>query len=331
MLSGDSGLEFACPDELDEFHDAATFDASSRDDEETACSTELDVGSSCSLHIGSRLGRYSVSGVLGEGQYARIYRGYDPVLDRAVALKVLRPGLLRRDRMRERFLGEARALARLSHPRIVPVFDAGVEADLCFIAMGLIEGESLAELRDREVIQLGARRVGEIVADLADALAYAHHQGIVHRDIKPMNILLDQAGQAYLMDFGIACRSESRDVWADGGRRTGSPAYVAPEVALGEQHVILPTIDQYSLGVALLRTALRPDAVFRSPALRALPGREPRTAFAAIHQSGHPAPPRRHLPEDALPVSRAPLRVVRRRWCKPEALARRIRPRTHTR
>ena len=189
--------------------------------------------------------------MLGEGQYARVYRGYDPILDRAAALKVLRPGLLRRDRMRERFLGEARALARLSHPRIVPVFDAGVEAELCFIVMGLIEGESLTELLDREVIQLGARRVVEIVADLADALAYAHHQGIVHRDIKPMNILLDHAGQAYLMDFGIACRSESRDIWADGGRRTGTPAYVAPEIAHGEQHVILPAIDQYSLGVVL--------------------------------------------------------------------------------
>ncbi len=187
--------------------------------------------------------------MLGEGQYARVYRGYDPVLERAVALKVLRPGLLHQDQMRERFLGEARALARLRHPRIVPVFEVGCNADVYFIAMGLVEGESLAERRNRGASPLGVRRAAEIVADLAEALAHAHRQGIVHRDVKSLNIRLDRSGQVYLMDFSIAYRPDSGEICVDGGKRTGTPAYVAPELARGLQPVILPASDQYSLGV----------------------------------------------------------------------------------
>ena len=99
--------------------------------------------------------------------------------------------------------------------------------------MGLIEGESLAELRNREAGPLGVRRAVEIVADLAEALAHAHRQGIVHRDVKPLNIQLDQTGQVYLMDFGIAYRPDSGEVCVERGKRIGTPAYVAPELVRG--------------------------------------------------------------------------------------------------
>src|SRR5205807_6750239 len=134
--------------------------------------------------VDARLGRYQILGALGEGRYARVYRAYDPVLERDVALKVPRPGVVAADRVMEQFLGEARALARLRHPSIVPIFELGRDAGRCFIAMALIEGCSLAELRDREPGAIGFRRAAEIIADLADALNYAHGQGILHRDVK---------------------------------------------------------------------------------------------------------------------------------------------------
>lgn len=244
-----SGLQFGFPGDLDGLLDSPSLEEPRLEDENPSWSAVLETDSARSSDVDSRLGRYRILGVLGEGQYARVYRGYDPILERAVALKVLRPGLLRLDKMRERFLGEARALARLRHPRIVPVFEVGCDADVYFIAMGLIEGESLAELRNRGASPLGVRRAVEIVADLAEALAHAHRQGIVHRDVKPLNIRLDQTGQVYLMDFGIAYRPDSGEVCVDGGKRTGTPAYVAPELARGGQPVILPASDQYSLGV----------------------------------------------------------------------------------
>src|SRR5262249_35983765 len=145
-------------------------------------------------------------------RYARVYRGYDPVLERAVALKVPRPGVFSIGRMQERFLGEARTLARLRHPAIVPVFEMGRDAGRCFIAMGLVEGPSLAELRSRDPGAIDCRRTAEIVADLADALDYAHGQGILHRDVKPANILTDESGSVYLTDFGLACRPDSGEV-----------------------------------------------------------------------------------------------------------------------
>jgi len=235
--------------ERDGFLDSPALEEPRQKGDDPAWLAVLEPDSAGSSDVDSRLGRYRILGMLGEGQYARVYRGYDPVLERAVALKVLRPGLLRRDKMRERFLGEARALARLRHPRIVPVFEVGYDADVYFIVMGLIEGESLAEHRKRGASGFGIRRTVEIVADLAEALAHAHRQGIVHRDVKPPNIRIDRKGQVYLMDFGIACRPDSGEICVDGGKRTGTPAYVAPELARGLQSDILPASDQYSLGV----------------------------------------------------------------------------------
>jgi eukaryotic-like serine/threonine-protein kinase len=196
-----------------------------------------------------RLGRYRVLDPIGEGRYARVYRGFDPVLERAVALKVPRPGMLAVGKMQERFLGEARTLARLRHPAIVPIFEMGRDADRCFIAMGLVEGPSLADLGARGPAAIDHRRTAEIVADLADALDYAHGQGVLHRDVKPANILTDDSGSVFLTDFGLACRPDSGEVAAGPERVIGTPAYIAPEQAASPQPRSLPAGDQYSLGV----------------------------------------------------------------------------------
>ena len=146
--------------------------------------------------------------ILGEGQHATVYRAYDPVLERDVALKVPRQGVLKTAKALERFLGEAKALARLRHPRIVPVYEAGCAGDRHYIAMALIEGCSLAE-RSVEGPDSYCTATAEIVAELAEALAYAHGQGVVHRDVKPANVRVDDHGAVYLMDFGIAYRPDS--------------------------------------------------------------------------------------------------------------------------
>jgi eukaryotic-like serine/threonine-protein kinase len=199
----------------------------------------------------TRLGRYQVLGILGEGQFAQVYRGYDPILERAVALKVHRPGLRPFVEMKERFLGEARALARVRHPAIVPVYEVGCHDDRCFIVMALIEGQSLAELRRRDPGSIGFRRAAEIVADLAEAVDYAHGQGILHRDIKPANILFDESDSVYLSDFGLAYRPDSGEFPTPPGTLIGTPAYSAPELAAGDPPRALPAGDQYSLGAVL--------------------------------------------------------------------------------
>ena len=198
---------------------------------------------------GLDLGRFRLLDILGEGQHATVYRAYDPILERNVALKVPREGLIRTAKALERFLGEAKALARLRHPRIVPVFEAGCAGKRYYIAMALIEGRNLADRIVEAPVPI--RRAAEIVADLAEALAYAHAEGIVHRDVKPANIRLDDREAVYLMDFGIAYRPESGEVPLPPGRILGTPAYVAPEQAQGGQTEVQPASDQYSLGVVL--------------------------------------------------------------------------------
>lgn len=199
---------------------------------------------------GAMLGRFRIIGVLGEGRYATVYRAYDPVLERDLALKVPRSELLGSTKVVERFLGEAKAMARLRHPRIVPVYEAGRAGNGYYIAMGLIEGQSLADRLAQAPVT--PEQAALITADLADALACAHAQGIVHRDVKPANIRLDTRESAYLMDFGVAYRPDSGEiVTLPPGSIVGTPAYLAPEQASGGQTDVLPASDQYSLGAVL--------------------------------------------------------------------------------
>jgi eukaryotic-like serine/threonine-protein kinase len=196
-----------------------------------------------------RLSRFEILEVLGKGRQAIVYRALDPVLQRHVALKLCRRETAQSCRAGDRFFREARALAQLTHPRIVPVYEAGRDGNCQYIAMALIEGQGLAELIAGR--SLSFLRTAEIVAELAEALAHAHGLGIVHRDVKPANIRLDKQGAVYLMDFGIAHCPDSREVAYPPGTILGTPAYLAPEQATGEQPTGSPASDQYSLGAVL--------------------------------------------------------------------------------
>lgn len=156
---------------------------------------------------GQMLGRYRVLDALGRGGMARVYRAYHPRLDRYVAIKVLRSDLVEDTEFLARFGREARAVASLRHPNIVQVYDFDVQDDVYYMVMELLEGDSLKvrlnDYRARgEMMPLG--ETSRILLDILDGLGYAHGEGMIHRDIKPGNIMLTKHGRAVLTDFGIA-------------------------------------------------------------------------------------------------------------------------------
>ncbi|OHB72177.1 MAG: hypothetical protein A2V70_14640 [Planctomycetes bacterium RBG_13_63_9] len=199
--------------------------------------------------IPRKLGRFEIRGRLGAGAFGAVYRAHDPLLDREVALKVPRAAVLERPEARARFLREPKAAAQLRHPHIVPVYDAGRDGEHYYIASAYIEGHTLEEMIDHE--RPDFRRAAEIVRDLAEALDYAHRMGVVHRDVKPANIMIDGDGQAMLMDFGLARLETSEEKLTQDGSLMGTPAYMAPEQADGSFGEVGPASDQYSLAVVL--------------------------------------------------------------------------------
>ncbi len=196
------------------------------------------------------IGRFQVRARLGAGAFGTVYRAYDPHLEREVALKVPQAGVLDSPQRVERFLREAKAAAGLFHPNIVPVYDAGQHDGAYYIASAFVEGKPLAAAVHEEH-GMGPHRAARIVHDLAEALAYAHDQGVVHRDVKPANVMLDIEDRPHLMDFGLAARLESTEKLTHEGAVLGTPSYMAPEQARGQQGEARPESDQYSLGVVL--------------------------------------------------------------------------------
>lgn len=195
-----------------------------------------------------KLGRFEIKDRLGAGAFGEVFRAHDPQLDRQVALKVPRAAVLRNPKVAKRFLIEARATARLTHPNIVPVFDSGKESGHHYIASAFIEGKTLDDaMKDA----FDYRETATIVMKLANALAYAHEQGIIHRDIKPANIMLDKEGEPHLMDFGLAQLDAGTENLTHDGAILGTPSYMSPEQAAGDVENVSAASDQYSLGVTL--------------------------------------------------------------------------------
>ncbi len=208
-------------------------------------------------------GRYQVTHLIARGGMAMVYRAEDTLLSRAVALKILYPELSQDPLFVERFRREAQAAANLSHPNIVPVFDWGEDGGAYFIVMELVDGTSLAEML-RGGATLTAARSAQIVAQVAAALGYAHRSGVVHRDVKPGNILITRDGQVKVTDFGIAQAVSSEDHLAEAGSVMGTATYFSPEQAEGA--AVDGRSDVYSLGVVLYEMLVgRPPFVGDSP------------------------------------------------------------------
>jgi len=198
------------------------------------------------LLVGKTLGSYEVKSEIGHGGMGVVYKAYDKVLNRYVALKIIPPQFASDEQKLKRFLREAKNIAKLSHPSIVPIYYTGNERGINFIAMKYVEGKTLAEVIDQEA-PLPPMRALLIAREIAEGLSHAHDLNIVHRDIKPENIMIDKAGAVQIMDFGLARSNFAGEKLTESGIFLGTPEYSAPEQI--KSSYADPRSDLYSLGV----------------------------------------------------------------------------------
>ena len=249
-----------------------------------------------------RIGRFKIVRELGRGGLGVVMLAYDPVLKRQVALKIPRPEALLADGLRARFQHEAQAAARLTHPHIVPVHEVGTVGPICFIAAAYVAGPSLADWLKTEARRVTPRMAAELIAELAEAMHFAHGQGVLHRDLKPGNILLVPRFSAEFVasdssyaspwvpkitDFGLAKLMDLAGDETRTGVIIGTPAYMSPEQASGTRSKIGPAADVYSLG-AMLYELLTGRPPFRGES-------DAETLLQVTSQD--PTPPRRTRPE----------------------------------
>ncbi len=208
------------------------------------------------MTIPTRVGRYTITGELGRGAMGVVLRGLDPTLDRPVAVKVIGlpgTGSGPTEELTARFLREAKLAARINHPGVVTIYDSGQDQGLLYLVMELVEGESLSQKIKRGDYPTRAEAL-KMVAAVADALSAAHALGVVHRDVKPANILITTDGRVKVSDFGVAKAIGDATELTRTGMTVGSPAYMAPEQVRGEKAD--PRADLFSLGVILYELLL---------------------------------------------------------------------------
>ena len=193
-------------------------------------------------------GRHRIVKELGKGAMGVVYQAHDPQIDRLVALKVLRPDRVTTEAFLQRFMKEAKAIGRLSHPNMVIVYDVGEDHGTVYIAMEFLEGKPLNEIIQMDVFQ--PEEIIDLGVQVAEALDYAHRKGIIHRDIKPSNIIVQPDGQIKITDFGIAhIEDPEATQQTQAGEILGTPAYMSPEQVLSQP--VDGRSDLFSLGVIL--------------------------------------------------------------------------------
>jgi serine/threonine protein kinase len=238
------------------------------------------------------IGAYRITEELGSGGMATVYRAYHQRLDRDVAIKVLHAAFQADADFQARFDREAKIVARLEHPNIVPVYDFDEHNGQPYLVMKHLEGQTLKDVLDQRTLTLD--EIVRILDAVADALTYAHEQGVLHRDVKPSNIILDERGNPYLTDFGLARIVQTGESTLSAGMIVGTPNYVSPEQAEGESEISEKS-DVYSLGVLLYEMV-----VGRLP----FRGRNP---YATVHMHIYESPP---LPSEVNPEVPTPVEMV---------------------
>ena len=200
---------------------------------------------------GKTVGPYELVEQIGKGGMATVYKAYQASMDRHIALKILPTYLAQDPQFARRFKREARTIARLEHKNILPVYDYGEDNNITYLAMRYLEGRTLQDVLADEDVSLD--EAARIITQVCRALDYAHRKGVIHRDVKPANVLIDRDGEAYLMDFGIA-KVLGGDSGPDPeltatGTAVGTPTYMAPEQTMGQG--VDARSDTYAVGIIL--------------------------------------------------------------------------------